>query len=193
MTNIKFKDIKKFHAGRFNKRVQAWEIAHQEAKNPECESLKKLHRLLAEKGKTIDDLIRPESKVIQFPNRTIELGSTDLMAAAPKDGLAEWLAQNIFIKSAGFELDIRRVLGSDNEVDVYIHPKGDDPSLIEKTLSPFKGKTIQVRFSVDDIEVLMAEIYVDENGSSAEGSGYLTSSEPQNLLGQLNIEVIEID
>lgn len=130
------------------------------------------------------------SNVIAFPKRTVQLGQTELMAASKKDNLGEWFAQRIVFKSSGMEIDVRKVIGTDNEVDVYIQSNSDDYQLIEKSLLPFKDKTLQVRFSVNGKELLHADIYVDESGHSAEGSGHLQQINESDIHGKLDVEII---
>jgi len=133
-----------------------------------------------------------KSNVVAFPTKTVQLGETDLMAASGQD-LGEWFAQPLVFAASGFVVDIRNVLGSENDVDVYVYPNGPDEELIEKALLPFKDKTLQVRLSINDIELLKADIYVDDSGHSAEGSGHLQSADPKNVHGKLNFEVIVED
>jgi hypothetical protein len=186
---MNIKDIRKLHDEKFANRVGIWEVAHEEALNPESNSLNKLHHLLKAKGKTIDDVIMPKSKLVQFPFRTIRLASTPRIAAAGQD-LGSWLARPLVFAASGMEIDIRKILGSEDKVNVYVHPTGNDFSEIEKTLMPFKEKTLQVRLSIDGKELLKANIYVDETGHNAEGTGHLKSIDESEVHGNIDLDII---
>ena len=133
-----------------------------------------------------------KSNVVAFPDRKIRLAQTQLTAAGGQE-LGAWFEHPIIFESTGMVVDVRKVFGKDDKVNVYVHPNGDDSSLIEKSLLPFKDKTLQVRLSIDGIELLQAEIYVDDTGSNAEGSGYIQSAKERNVHGDIDLDIIVED
>lgn len=130
-----------------------------------------------------------QNNVIPFPSRKIRLAQTELTAAGGQE-LGTWFEHPIIFESVGMVVDVRKVFGSDDKVNVYVHPNGDDSSIIEKSLLPFKDKTLQVRLSIDGIELLQAEIYVDETGHNAEGSGHIQSVEESSVHGDIDLDII---
>ena len=176
--------VQTIHAQENNKKLLAQ--VRQELENGIPEELLAEVRVLVKKSEST------KSNVITFPSRTVQLGTTELMAASSQD-LGEWFAQPIVFAANGFVVDIRKVLGSDNDVDVYIYSNGSDEKLIEKTLFPFKDKSLQVKLSINETELLMADIYIDETGHTGEGTGYLSSVNPEDVHGKLSFEVIVED
>lgn len=176
--------VQAIHEQEMNKKLLA--EVRQELKNGLPEGLIDEVRALVTKAES------EMNKVVAFPHKTIQLGITELMAASGQE-LGEWFAQPIVFAANGFVVDIRKVLGSEDDVDVYIYPNGDDNQLIEKTLLPFKDKTLNVRVSVNEKELLKADIYVDETGHTAEGAGYLKSIDDEDVHGKLKFEVIVED
>lgn len=148
--------------------------------------------LMSEVEALIAKVESSKSNVVAFLKKTISLGETDLMAASSQN-IGEWFAQPIVFAASGFIVDIRKILGSEDDVDVYIYPNGADEQLIEKTLLPFKDQSLKVKFSINEKEFLNAEIYVDDTGHAAEGSGHLKSVSPEDVHGTLNFEVIVED
>lgn len=133
-----------------------------------------------------------KSKVAVFPLNRSQLASTQLMAAAGQS-IGDWFAQPIVFAASGFVVDIRKVLGSQNAVDIYINPNGSDVSMMEEALLPFRDKSFKILMSVNGNELLSADIYVDESGHAAEGTGFLKQVQSDNLHGELSIEVNEKD
>ena len=148
--------------------------------------------LLNEVSFLVNKVESAKFNVTAFPSQTIPVGETSLMAASGKV-LGTWFAQPIIFSANGFVVDIRKVLGSDNDVDVYIYSNSSDEKLIEKALLPFKDQSLKVRFSINEKEFLNAEIYVDDTGHAAEGSGHLKSVGSEDIHGTLNFEVIVED
>ena len=65
------------------------------------------------------------SNVVSFkPKSTpsiISFAETELLAASGQS-LGDWFSQPMNFGGAGFILDVRKVIGSDNEVDLYLNP-----------------------------------------------------------------------
>ena len=117
-------------------------------------------------------------------------GSTELLAAAGQS-LGDWFSQPMSFGGAGFVLDVRRVIGSENEVDIYLSPNNSDKGVMEKTLSAYIGKSIEVVISNNGVPLLEANLYIDEAGGAAEGSGVLVeANETKAVKGNLSIDVV---
>jgi hypothetical protein len=173
--------IQAIHEQETNKNILA--EVRQELENGTPEELLDEVRFFVKKAESA------KSNVVAFPSRTVPLGTTALMAASGQD-LGEWFAQPIVFAANGFIVDIRKVLGSDNDVDVYIYPNSSDQRVIEKTLLPFKGKSLQVTLSINETDLLNADIYIDETGHAGEGTGHLSLVNPEEVHGKLSFEVI---
>jgi hypothetical protein len=119
---------------------------------------------------------------------TTPLGETELLAAAGSS-LANWFSQPMVFAGAGFTLDVRRVLGTEDEVDVYLFPCNNELQNIT-SLMPYVGKTIQVLVENNESTLLKANLYVDETACFAEGSGKLSSpTEVGGIKGKISISV----
>lgn len=112
---------------------------------------------------------------------------TELLAASGKS-LGEWFSQPINFAGAGFVLDVRRVVGTENEVDLYLTP--NDSKLMDNALSAFKGKVVGLWITNNGKRILEAELYIDESGLAAEGSGTVAAAnEDFDIKGKINIEI----
>lgn len=148
-------------------------------------TLEHLHQLLKQAGSV-------SSKIIKFPKRSIRLAESELMAAAGQD-ISDWFAEPLVFSAAGMVIDIRKVIGSPNEVDVYIQPHGDETARIEKNLLPFKNKTLQVKLSINGKELLSADMYIDGSGQAAEGSGRVRTLGENDIHGNIHLDIIVDD
>ena len=118
------------------------------------------------------------------------IGETELLAAAGPT-LADWFAQPISLGGAGFVLDVRRVIGSVDEVDIYLNPNNDSSEQMQKTLRDFVGKTIRLIVSNNQEQLLDAILYIDEAGNAAEGSGKLVERKgDMSIKGKISISII---
>lgn len=112
---------------------------------------------------------------------------TELLAASGQS-LGEWFSQPINFAGAGFVLDVRRVIGTKNEVDIYLTP--NDSTLMDNALSAFKGKLVGLWITNSGKRILEADLYIDESGLAAEGSGTLADeNEDFDIKGTINIEI----
>jgi hypothetical protein len=138
-------------------------------------------------------LFNPNQNVISFFGNDIKvsqspIGEVELLAASGSS-LGSWFSQPIRFDGAGFILDIRKVIGSDNEVDVSLFPIKEDAEKIKETLLPYVGSTIDIVISNDGVGLLSATIYVDNTGS-AEGNGVLSDRfEQSEVNGKLSVNV----
>jgi len=118
------------------------------------------------------------------------LGSIELLAAAGQS-LGDWFSQPLNFGGAGFILDVRKVIGTDNEVDLYLSPNQEETGNMQKSLKAYKGHTIHIIISNNGEHLLDANIYIDETGSAAEGSGFLIKpQEEKKIKGKLSIDII---
>jgi hypothetical protein len=127
---------------------------------------------------------KPKSK--PFTNTFAE---TELLAASGQS-LSDWFSQPLSFGGAGFVLDIRKVMGSEDEVDLYLIPNQADNSKMKQSLSSYLGKTLNICISNDGINLLTAVLYVDESGLEAEGSGHLNKVDGNFVKGKISIEII---
>jgi len=114
--------------------------------------------------------------------------TTELMAASGQE-LGNWFDQPIRFSS--IELDVRNIIGSDNEVSVYITSYAENS--VKNPLDKYKGKTLKINLTVNSTELLTAIIYVDDLGSSAEGEGTLIRLNKEEISGSIKLFVEEID
>ncbi|ALO34553.1 hypothetical protein CMT41_07360 [Colwellia sp. MT41] len=140
---------------------------------------------------------KPTDNIIPFNRKKkeniYEFAETVLLAASGTS-LAEWFSQPINFGGAGFILDVRRVIGSDNEVDLYLTPNTDNSAQMRSSLSSYLGKSLDISILNDGEYLLTATIYVDEEGTAAEGSGYLSNSENmKGIKGKISINILMND
>jgi hypothetical protein len=133
---------------------------------------------------------KPEGRVIQFPGKTIHrLAEIDLLAAASKQVVGDLVSQPLVCLSKGFSVDIRRVLGSENEVTLYFLPVDEGEHQMEEIFSPYRGQTIFLEFVLNGVQLLNCSIYVDESARQAEGEGILVTSNVDMKDPRLEINV----
>lgn len=126
----------------------------------------------------------------RHPSLVKPLAEAELLAAAGRS-LGEWISQPITFGGAGFILDVRRVIGSENQVDLYLTPSHPDTKKMRKTLESYLGKSMHIGISNDDVELLDAEIYIDENGNAAEGRGHLLETDDlSSIKGKISIHIL---
>jgi len=136
-----------------------------------------------------------KNNVVEFkpkvtPKFTSNLGVTQLLAAAGQS-LGDWFSQPMNFGGAGFILDVRRVIGSDDEVDLYLTPNNLDTVQMKKTLETYIGKSIHISVSNDGVQLLDANLYIDETGNAAEGSGTLVELDDTAVIkGSISIDII---
>jgi len=129
-------------------------------------------------------------KVIPFARtKPFSLGKTTLLAAAGEK-LGTWFEHPLVFPSSGMVVDIRRIVGSENEVDIYIQSNSEDESVIQQSLRPFKDTSISIRMTLADEIMLDAEIYIDDSACFAEGHGRLSNVEKNDLSGDIDFQVI---
>jgi hypothetical protein len=152
----------------------------------ELEMLLKKARSTSEQGSNNVVAFKPRTK-----NTVVDsFGSTELLAAAGQS-LGDWFSQPMSFGGAGFILDVRRVIGSENEVDIYLSPNNSDKGIMEKTLSAYMGKSVEVVISNNGEPLLEANLYIDEAGGAAEGSGVLVATNKSKAVkGNLSIDVV---
>jgi len=136
---------------------------------------------------------RPNNVVSFWPKKkgTIinYLASIELLAAAGQS-LGDWFSQPLNFGGAGFILDIRRVIGTDNEIDLYLKPNESNPENMEKTLTAYKGKNIHLIVSNNGQQLLDANLYIDQTGNAAEGSGYLSEQTDISIMGKISVDIV---
>jgi len=118
--------------------------------------------------------------------------SVELLAASGKS-LVCWFSQPINFGGAGFILDIRKIIGSNNEVDLYLLPNEKKTDKIEKSLKSYAGKNIDITITNNGSKILEANIYVDEKAQAAEGNGKIfTEQKNKDITGKLSIDILSV-
>ncbi len=140
-----------------------------------------------------EEIISSAENVVSFTPKNKPVfnvfAETELLAASGKS-LADWFSQPMNFGGAGFTLDVRRVLGSDNEVDLYLTPNQIESAQMKKSLVAYLGKSLNIDIINNGVSLLNATLYVDESGNSAEGSGYLASTDEKNdIKGKVSISI----
>lgn len=133
------------------------------------------------------------SNVVSFQPKSappaVSFAETELLAASGKS-LADWFSQPLNFGGAGFILDIRKVIGTEDEVDLYLIPNQADESKMKKALSSYLGQSLSICIFNDGINLLTASLYIDESGLEAEGTGRLNKTEKNIIKGKITIEII---
>jgi hypothetical protein len=126
---------------------------------------------------------RPQKQLHTF-------GETELLAASGLS-LADWFSQPMNFVGAGFILDIRKVLGTEHEVDVYLTSNNNNAEKMTDSLGSYLGKSVHIIVSNNENELLDAVLYIDETGTAAEGSGKLIEQpESVNVKGEISISIV---
>lgn len=153
---------------------------------PDTEQENTIHQKLT---KLLDKQVSPSPKIVQFPMRNVCIAQTNLLAAAGQK-LSDWFAEPLVFAGTGMVVDIRKVLDSPKDVDVYIHSIDSDTNLIAQCLLPYRGSTRQFRLSINGKEIMCAEMYIDDSGELAEGSGTLREIDEKVLHGEVHLDII---
>ena len=138
---------------------------------------------------------RQANNIVSFSTRPAStkvytFGETELLAAAGQS-LADWFSQPMSFGGAGFNLDVRKVIGTEDEVDVYLSPNKSSPEEMRKSLSTYIGKSIQIKVTNNRDTLLDAVLYIDEAGSAAEGSGKLIVQPMEaTIKGKIEISIV---
>lgn len=150
------------------------------------------HSLLAEvKALMSKAQKKPADNVIPFPVNRVhrhKIGQIQLLAAAGQN-LGSWYQQPLLFASAGFSVDVRKVIGSANEVDVYLQAINKPTDIVESFFNMFSGKSVTLTFTLNGQILLEANIYVDGQDQRAEGSGHVYHAADWDAHGSLEVDV----
>lgn len=105
--------------------------------------------------------------------------SVELLAAAG-ESIDVWHSRPIIFSEFGFILDIRMVLDSSDEVELYLSPISDDvnaKSEMEKAFSHALNSNINISVECDGVHLLDGSLYVDATGLNIEGAGKLDNQD----------------
>lgn len=144
----------------------------------------RLQKLIQESNKIAEN-------VIEFPERkVVSIGEATLMAAAGQK-LSNWYENPLIFSSTGFIVDVRPILGTENEVEITLQAKDKEHlSQISNLLEPYKSQSLDVSISIKGNTVLKANIYIDDTAEYAEGSGEITSGYKDSLHGIIEFNII---
>ena len=119
--------------------------------------------------------------------KSLPFAETELLAASGKS-LADWFSQPINFSGVGFILDIRRVLGTENEIDLYLLPTETEKP--RSSLDVYKGKSLLLTIKNNNKTLLTAELYIDDTGKEAEGNGQLIDLDTTaSVKGKITIDI----
>jgi hypothetical protein len=147
--------------------------------------------LLAELSDLMNRVKKPINNIIHFPMDRVnrqKIGQVQLLAAAGQN-LGSWYQQPLLFATAGFSVDVRKVIGSDNEVDVYLQALNETTDIVESFFTMFAGKSVKLTFTLNGQVLLEANIYVDGQDQRAEGSGHVYQAEIADIHGSLEVDV----
>ncbi len=134
------------------------------------------------------------SNVVSFKLKStpsnISFAETELLAASGKS-LADWFSQPINFAGVGFILDIRRVIGTKDEIDLYLSPT--DSEKMSASFDIYKGKSLKLTITNNGNPLLTAELYIDDTGQEAEGSGQLIDLDASPVQGKISIDIEVIE
>ncbi|GAA6172012.1 hypothetical protein NBRC116592_16820 [Colwellia sp. KU-HH00111] len=130
-------------------------------------------------------LERKENNIVAFP-----FAETELLAASGTS-LADWFSQPINFAGGGFTLDIRRVFGTKDEIDLYLSPT--DSEKMSASFDVYKGKSLKLIITNNGNTLLTAELYIDDTGQEAEGSGQLIDLDATPVQGKISIDIEVIE
>ncbi|MDT8451558.1 MAG: hypothetical protein RQ936_02290 [Gammaproteobacteria bacterium] len=149
-----------------------------------------LARVKTPKKPTKADVVVLETLKNQNSKNVENFESVELLAAAGQS-LGEWFSTPIGFSNEGFVVEIWKVIGMKDEIDIYLSPIQNKIEKVKRGLINYAGHNIDIIISNKGITILMASLYVDEKGASAEGSGRLLNmNEYQNIKGKLNMSII---
>lgn len=134
---------------------------------------------------------KPQNNIIAFPVDRInrhKIGQIQLLAAAGQN-LGSWYQQPLLFASAGFSVDVRKVVGSDNDVDVYLQALNETNEIVDSFFNIFSGKSVKLSFILNGQILLEANIYVDGQDHRAEGTGQVYQADIADTHGNLEVEV----
>lgn len=126
-----------------------------------------------------------ENNIVAFP-----FAETELLAASGKS-LVDWFSQPINFAGVGFILDIRRVFGTKDEIDLYLSPT--DSEKMSASFDIYKGKSLKLTITNNGNSLLTAELYIDDTGQEAEGSGQLIDIDAAPVQGKISIDIEVIE
>jgi len=128
---------------------------------------------------------KEKTNIVTFP-----FAETELLAASGKS-LADWFSQPINFAGVGFILDIRRVIGTKDEIDLYLSPT--DSEKMSESFDAYKGKSLKLTITNNGNPLLTAELYIDDTGQEAEGSGQLVDLDAAPVQGKISIDIEVIE
>ena len=134
------------------------------------------------------------ANVLTFPTRkSIKLAEVELLAAASKNQTADIISQPLIFMAEGFSVDIRRVIGSENNVTLYFEALEKKEKKMETLFQPYAGAVLELELPMNGNRLLTASIYVDESARIAEGEGTVFETEIELYSSKIEINIIKDD
>jgi len=128
--------------------------------------------------------------ILKPKSTTIRIAETELLAASGTS-LADWFSQPINFAGIGFILDIRRIIGTKDEIDLYL--SSTDSEKMSASFDIYKGKSLKLTITNNGNPLLTAELYIDTTGQEAEGSGQLIALDAAPVQGKISIDIEVIE
>ena len=128
------------------------------------------------------------SKLKEKLNALICIANVELLSTS-KDTMMSWYSHLINFESAGFLLDIRRVIGTDSDVDLYFIPNGSSRAGMALLLEKYSGMELILEVRNNERLILEALIYVDKSAVAAEGNGRLVQINQNDMSGNISINI----
>lgn len=136
----------------------------------------------SELNNELEDLLKKcnqeSTNVLSFPTRKfVKLAEVELLAAASKNQSADIISQPLIFMAEGFSVDIRKVIGSENNVTLYFEALETNENKMETLFKPYAGAVLDLELSMNGNCLLTASIYVDQSAKVAEGEGTVFNPE----------------
>jgi hypothetical protein len=108
----------------------------------------------------------------------VSFESVQLLAAAGLES-HDWYSTPIRFFEYGFNLEIRKILGYENEVEITLVEDDASEGTMAASLSAFKDKSVNIVIQSNQIDLLEGEIYIDSEGKAASGQGRLVNHDKE--------------
>ncbi|MEA3587647.1 hypothetical protein J6I75_04720 [Pseudidiomarina sp. 1APP75-27a] len=106
----------------------------------------------------------------------IRLGTTYLMAAAGQH-LSDWFSQPIIFEALGMYVDIRKIINSASQVEVFAQAIDGKSETMSAVFAPYANSELTFELRLNGHSVLRAEIFVNQDATRIEGEGELLDTE----------------
>jgi hypothetical protein len=128
-------------------------------------------------------------KIKKTINDIVCIANVELLSTS-NNTKVNWYSHPINFESAGFSLDIRRVIGSVSDVDLYFQSNTKIVSGVSPLPEQYANTELILEIKDNEKLILEALIYVDELAVAAEGTGKLIQTNQDNdMRGNISINI----